>query len=218
MHGLGFGDGYIAQGGDIGSYTCRFLSKYPSCKAIHLNFSRMDKPPNVPDSEMNSKEAQGLSRATDFGERASAYALEHGTRPATIGFVLSSSPVALFAWIAEKFLTWTDETPPLDEILDSVTLYWFTQSFPRCIYPYRQFHATKSSPWVIHGDPNYYIEQPLGYSYFPMELSPMPKAWVQTTGHLVWSAQHDKGGHFAAMELPELLLNDVEEFAKQVWK
>lgn len=176
------------------------------------------KPSDVSDSEVSAVEQNGLERAKDFSERASAYALEHGTRPATIGFVLSASPVALLAWIAEKFITWTDTTPPLEDILDSITLYWFTQSFPRCIFPYRQYHGSRSGGSTPHADPRYYIKKPLGYSYFPMELAPMPKAWVAATGNLVWSKQHDQGGHFAAMEKPALLLDDVEQFVKQVWQ
>lgn len=209
--------GYIAQGGDIGAYTCRPLSKYPSCKGIHLNFSLMSKPLHeIPDSELTDKERTGLKQTQEFASTQSAYALEHGTRPATIGFVLSSSPIALLAWIGEKFITWTDETPSLDDILDSITLYWFTESFARCIYPYRQFHGQAEDQYTIHDDPEYYIEKPLGYSYFPCELAPMPRKWVETTGRLVWYRLHERGGHFAAMERPELMFGDVEEFVQQV--
>lgn len=216
MTGLGF-EGYVAQGGDIGSYTCRALSKYPSVKAVHLNFSLMDKPDGVSDDTINEVEKQGLKSAEDFAFINSAYCLEHGTKTATIGFVLDTNPVAVLAWIGEKFLTWTDVTPSTETILDSISLYWFTSSFPRCIYPYRQFHGNMGGAYYIHKDPEYHIKQPLGYSYFPKELAPMPRSWVATTGNLVWNTQHDKGGHFAAMEQPELMAGDVEAFIKQVW-
>lgn len=216
MTGLGF-QGYVAQGGDIGSYTCRALSKYPACKAVHLNFSLMDKPGSVSEDQVNSVERQGLKQAEDFGLIHSAYALEHGTKPATIGFVLESSPIALLAWIGEKFITWTDETPSTEAILDSISLYWFTNSFSRCIFPYRQFHGSMAGAYYIHKDPEYRIDKPLGYSYFPKELAPMPRSWVATTGNLVWTQQHDKGGHFAAMEQPKLMAEDMESFIKQVW-
>ncbi|KAK5102725.1 hypothetical protein LTS08_003525 [Lithohypha guttulata] len=220
MQGLGFGDsGYVAQGGDIGAYTCRCLSHYSSCKAIHLNFSLMERPKNLnQDLTVEEVEQRGLKRARDFGLTGSAYALEHGTRPSTIGFTLDSSPIALLAWIGEKFITWTDTTPSLEQILDSITLYWFTHSFPRCIYPYREFHGSSAGAVYIHSDPKYHIKQPLGYSWFPQELAPMPVSWVKTTGNLVWSKRHNAGGHFAAMEKPEVLVEDVESFVKQVWK
>ena len=216
--GLGFGNGYIAQGGDIGAYTCRPLAQYPSCKAVHLNFCLMQKPSSVSDNDISDVEKQGLAKAQKFMEEEAAYAFEHGSRPATIGFVLSSSPLALLAWIGEKFLMWTDEDPPLDDILDSVTLYWLTQTFPRCIYPYEQFHDNTANTYAIHGDPEYKINKPLGYSYFPKELAPMPKSWVATTGNLVWHRQHDRGGHFAAMEKPEEMVKDMEDFVKVAWK
>ena len=97
------------------------------------------RPGDVPEEVVTEAEKKGLKRAAEFPASGNAYAREHATRPATIGLALSASPVALLAWIGEKFLHWTDEDPPLEAILDSVTLYWFTQSLPRCIYPYRQY-------------------------------------------------------------------------------
>lgn len=219
MTGLFPNSGYCAQGGDIGAYTCRHLSQHPACKAVHLNFSMMEKPAHILDSELSAVEKEGVEQAARFGLTQSAYALEQGTRPATIGHVLSSSPVAVLAWVGEKFLTWTDPktTPSIDDILDSITLYWFTQSFARCIYPYREYHGSSAETYFIHGDPKFYIEQPLGYSYFPKELAPMPRSWVATTGNMKWSRSHDKGGHFAAMEQPQQLVDDVESFLQECW-
>ncbi|KAK4940405.1 hypothetical protein LTR10_019511 [Elasticomyces elasticus] len=219
MVGLGFESGYIAQGGDVGSYVSRILSaKHDACKAIHLNFSMdLEQPEGVNEADINDAEKKGLKRMRGFIETGSAYAQEHGTRPATIGFVLASSPLALLAWIGEKFIQWTDETPSLEDILDDVTLYWLTQSFPRCIYIYREYHGD-SGAHTPHGDPEYRSEKPVGYSWFPQELAPIPKAWVERMGNLVWHRQHDSGGHFAALEKPEVLMADVEDFAKQVWQ
>lgn len=99
MVGLGFGDGYVAQGGDIGSFTSRELAaSHVACKAIHLNFCSMPKPKAVQEGEESEAELKGLKRYHDFTTVGNAYAREHGTRPSTIGFVLSSSPIALFAW------------------------------------------------------------------------------------------------------------------------
>lgn len=90
----------------------------------------MQKPDSISDSEPDEVEQQGIQATTNFALYAFAYALEQGTRPATIGFTLDANPLSLLAWIGEKFLTWTDTTPPLDDILDGITLYWFTQSYP----------------------------------------------------------------------------------------
>ncbi|KAH1943513.1 hypothetical protein KXV69_007433 [Aspergillus fumigatus] len=103
MKGLGFGGGYVAQGGDIGSRISRVLAvDFESCKAAH------------------------------------PYAIEQGTKPSTIGLVLSTNPMALLAWVGEKFLDWVDEPLPLETILDFVSLYWFTETYPRAIYFYRE--------------------------------------------------------------------------------
>ncbi|KAF4444177.1 hypothetical protein F53441_11236 [Fusarium austroafricanum] len=211
---LGFESGYVAQGGDIGSKVVRILGcSYNECKAVHLNFCKIPEPTGV-SGEITEAEKKGIPRAQDFDRLGSAYAFEHATRPSTIGLVLSTSPLALLAWIGEKFRDWTDETPPLQEILTSVTLYWLTDTFPTSIYTYRQLVNGNDSG--THGDPNWKIPKPLGYSYFPYELAPMPRAWVQTTGNLVFSRMHERGGHFAALERPEELLKDVDDFVKQI--
>lgn len=60
--------------------------------------------------------------------------------------------------------------------------------------------------------------KPMGYSWFPYDLVPTPLSWIATAGNLVWSKRHSSGGHFAAMEKPKVLLEDVEEFVKVAWK
>ena len=71
---------------------------------------------------------------------------------------------------------------------------------------------------MFHGESKYHIKKPLGYSYFPMELGPIPKSWVERTGNLVWYREHTEGGHFAAMEKPKLIAQDLEDFVMEVWK
>ncbi|KAL9473502.1 hypothetical protein ACSS6W_007882 [Trichoderma asperelloides] len=217
MTELGFGSGYAVQGGDIGSKVSRVLAAtFDTVKAVHINFCIMPEPEGIKDSDISEVEKQGLERSRIFKALSSSYALQHATKPSTIGLVLASNPIALLAWIGEKFLAWTDEDPPMDEILSSVTLYWLTETFPRSIYPYRQLFT----PGLIgaHENPEWYIKKPFGYSFFPKELAPIPQAWAKTTGTLEFYRQHESGGHFAAMEKPEILLADVEEFLKQVWK
>ncbi|MCJ1235221.1 hypothetical protein MMC14_003188 [Varicellaria rhodocarpa] len=216
MTELGFGNGYVAQGGDIGSYVGRVLgTEYQACKAVHINFCIMSEPEDT-SLEVDSRERQGLQRLEQFRTYGSAYAFEHRTRPSTIGHVLASSSLALLAWISEKFLEWTDEDPPLDVILESVTLWWLTETFPRSIYPYRGTTPPKAD--FTHDNPKRYIHKPLGYSWFHKELAAMPKSWVATTGNLVFHRQHTKGGHFAALESPKQLKEDIVQFVEQVWK
>ncbi|KAL4818094.1 Alpha/Beta hydrolase protein [Aspergillus spinulosporus] len=217
MKGLGFSSGYVSQGGDIGSSVARILAVgYDSCK---VNFCPLVKrPEGVSDEYHNELEKRGFERSNWFLTYGKAYAEEHGTKPATIGHVLASSPLALLAWVGEKYLDWPDTPFSKHKILELVTLYWFTESFPRAIYPYRQNIRTNPippgpSPFLNE----LYIHKPLGFSYFPKELIPVPESWVAKTGNLVYFKQHSEGGHFAALELPNKFKEDLTEFVAQVW-
>ena len=192
MHGLGF-DAYIAHGGDIGSFVSRILAvRHDECKAIHLNFCLMpSEPSGVDPADVTPSESKNLSRLVEFGTNGNAYAKEHGTKGATIGLALSASPLALLCWIGEKYIEWTDKTPSTQDILDSVMLYWLTETFPRCIYPYIDFFGRGEDSTVFHGNPDYYCKKPIGYSYFPYELAPVPLAWAKTTGNVVWHRAHE---------------------------
>ncbi|GAB1208849.1 hypothetical protein APSETT445_007614 [Aspergillus pseudonomiae] len=211
MKDLGFESGYIAQGGDIGSRISRILAvDYASCK---VNFCAIATPPQgVSDVDLTPFEKKGLALREEFLTSGLAYALEHATRPSTIGHILSSSPLALLAWVGEKFLTWADEPLPSQTILEFVSLYWLTDTFPRAIYPYRE-----ELPVSPEKKPLRYIQKPLGFSYFPVELFPVPKSWVETTGNLVFWREHQQGGHFAALEKPKELKADLTAFVEQIW-
>ncbi|KAF2470951.1 epoxide hydrolase-like protein [Lindgomyces ingoldianus] len=210
MQNLGFSK-YIAQGGDVGSFLGRVLAQeYDSCVGVHLNMMSMKQPPE-PNDSMSPLERGATERAAKWRQRGTAYAQEHATRPNTIGFALSSSPLALMAWIGEKLLEWSDSDPSLDTILTNVSLYWFTQGFPRSIYPYRELFSTSRPEFS-------YLTKPFGFSFFPHELMPGIKSAVEKEGNLVFYKQHEKGGHFAALERPKEILQDVEEFVKVAWK
>ncbi|KAJ9609204.1 hypothetical protein H2200_006976 [Cladophialophora chaetospira] len=212
---LGF-ESYAVQGGDVGGRVARIIaSQYPNCKAVHLNTHPMASPAeSAVQSSIEDVEKAGLERHNFFLHNGTGYALEHATRPSTIGFVLASSPLALLAWIGEKFMDWTDEDPSLDTILESVTLYWLTGCASSNLWSYRQFYGPNADS---HGSKKWYINIPFGYAWFPKEINPLPKAWIETTGNLVFFRRHEKGGHFAAMEQPHELLADLEEFLKINW-
>ncbi|KAE8146618.1 alpha/beta-hydrolase [Aspergillus avenaceus] len=215
MVNLGFEGGYVAQGGDVGAKIGRILAvDHDACKAVHLNVCFTSQPDNVPDSAVTEVEKRNLARWDWFRTFGMGYYVEHGTRTSTIGNAISTNPVALLAWIGEKFLDWPDGPLPLHVILESVSLYWFTETFPRSIYSYREAFPPPKIMQTL--DPRWYIHKPFGFSYFPMELLPAPRAWIEATGNLVFYREHDKGGHFAALERPQDLLDDVLAFSEQV--
>jgi microsomal epoxide hydrolase len=225
MLSLGFGEGekgYVVQGGDIGSFIARTIAAtYTECKGMHLNMMFMHPPADASalEPQLSDEEKRGLEVYKKFQETGNAYGRMHGTRPATIGHALSSSPLALLSWIGEKFLTWVDtRTPlPLDTILADVTLYWLTGCFPTSIYTYREDFSSKD-PGYFHAQEHLFVDKPFGYSYFPAEITPVPRSWAERTGRLVWFREHEGGGHFAALERPGELWADVEGFVGEVWE
>ncbi|KAI2620682.1 Alpha/Beta hydrolase protein [Hypomontagnella submonticulosa] len=226
MVGLGFGSGYLAQGGDLGSFVSRILAmNYDACKGMHVNMMAMPPPGTSDDHPADELEKKALSKATEFVDTGNAFLLEQGTRPATIGLALSASPLAMLSWIGEKILEWTDEDPPLEKILESVTLYWLTDTVPRAMYHNRGAGNPNEKPKIARTSvvtkltslklPR--VEKPCGYSLFAHEIVPAPKSWAEKSCNLVSYNQHESGGHFAAMEKPNELLADVEEYIR-VWK
>ncbi|KAF1851359.1 epoxide hydrolase-like protein [Cucurbitaria berberidis CBS 394.84] len=209
MLNLGF-EKYIAQGGDVGSFEAMILSQgYDTCVGVHLNMMSVADQPD--EKSLSALEKRALDRSVAWRATGTSYALEHSTRPSTIGHVLSSSPLALLAWIGEKFLEWTDEDPSLDTILTNISLYWFTDGFPRSIYPYRALFGPSGNQFG-------YLPKPTGFSFFPYELVVGTKSGVEKNCNLTFYKQHEHGGHFAALERPKELWEDVEEFVGQTWK
>ena len=87
----------------------------------------------------------GVRKSNKFTYSGAAYSIEHATRPSTLSYTVGSSPVALLAWVGEKFLEWSDEEPSLDEILTSLTLYWITSTFETSIYLYKDVSLSARS-------------------------------------------------------------------------
>ncbi|KAI0856214.1 Alpha/Beta hydrolase protein [Xylaria cubensis] len=216
MLDLGYGQGYVVQGGDLGSMLSRIMSvEYESCKAFHVNMLVADPALKAPSLDLlSSEESQIVQRTETWRQTGLAYALEHGTRPATVGLAISASPLSMLAWIGEKLLEWTDPRHQfsLDTILGMVTFYWFTETFPRSLY-----HATLVKN-IFAGKPHpTSMEKPLGYSLFAYDLCVLPKPWAeQIYPNLTLFKAHSEGGHFASIEQPRALLDDVEEFVEKV--
>lgn len=213
MTGLGFGNGYLVQGGDLGSFIARALAtKYEECKGCHFNM--MGVPPSAlgEPGKMTQEEKDCMAKAQAFMAHDYAAAAMQATRPSTVGLVLGSSPLALLAWIGEKMLDWADEAIPLGKILEGVTLYWMTDVMARGIWHSRELLPEKM-PSLLP-----YVEKPCGYSLFAKEIVPVPKTWAEKSCNLVFFNKHERGGHFAAMERPKELLADVEEYVKKAWK
>ncbi|KAF5021638.1 hypothetical protein F66182_6338 [Fusarium sp. NRRL 66182] len=221
MHALGFGKtGYVAQGGDLGGWTAPAIANLdPACKLVHMSFLDISPPAGedveagIEEGRYTPDEVAAFSRLAEFTKTGNAFIQLDGTRPATAGYLIGSNPVGLLAWIGEKMVEWSDETPDRDLILTNVALYWFTGCYPTSIY---QHLMVLESPGLLTGAWKS-IRVPLGYSSFRRELVTAPKRWIDQTDQVRWYRMHAKGGHFAALEEPETLWKDVQDFINEFW-
>jgi hypothetical protein len=162
-------------------------------------------------------ESNALARAIDwrFGSER-AYFAQMATKPQTIGYSLTDSPVGLLAWIYEKLISWTDEYPWTDdEILTWVSIYYFSTAGPSAAsFIYYESQAkgrSKDSTDKLQS----YVDLPLGLAYFPKEIANMPRAWAEGMGKIVHVSESSKGGHFAALERPDVIADDLRAMFKK---
>lgn len=218
MRGLGFGaenGGYLAQGGDVGSFVVRIMTKFDSCNGVHVNFFPL-LGKKVDTNGLDKVDQAAVARSNMWSGFGTGYLVEQATKPGTIGAVLESSPIAVLAWIGEK-LAYAKARDPMHFLLAEVSLYWFTGTAATCLWFYRSGSGAgvaKDGPSVAFAPSR--IEKPFGYSQFVEEIYPTPISVVKPLVNLVWSKRHLTGGHFAALERPDAIWEDVVDFAKAV--
>ncbi|QQK44517.1 Alpha/beta hydrolase fold-1 [Penicillium digitatum] len=223
MTKLGY-DQYVTQGGDWGFLISRKIGLlYPEhCQASHINMVQA-KPPRFTDNPWaalqhalvpyNAREKAGRERSEGFMREGYGYNLLQSTRPQTIGVALEDSPVALLAWIYEKLHEWTDSYPWTDEeILTWVSIYWFSAAGPAAsvrIY-YEAFHAEGANGKSCKDLIPYVPRVKLGIAHLPREIIVVPCSWAAGLGPVVQQTEHPYGGHFAAWEVPECIVQDLQ--------
>lgn len=162
-------------------------------------------------------ESNALARAIDWSSGSGrAYFAQMATKPQTIGYSLTDSPVGLLAWIYEKLISWTDNYPWTDdEILTWVSIYYFSTAGPSAAsFIYFESQASnreKDSTAQLQS----YVDLPIGLAYFPKEIANMPRAWAEGMGRIIHVSESDKGGHFAALERPDVIANDLKTMFKK---
>jgi pimeloyl-ACP methyl ester carboxylesterase len=218
MHRLGY-PRYGAHGGDIGAGVSGDLSGLDPDGVVgaHVNtdptgLALLDLLPAELDG-LSEAEAASHRRWRDYGAEGKGYLQIQGTRPQTLAYGLTDSPVAQLAWIVEKVKEWTDPAAELpedavdrDQLLTNVSLYWFTRSgASAATFLYEAAHATRE--W---GAPS---PAPTGFAVFG-EGSLMRRALDPDHKVEHWS-EFDRGGHFPAMEVPDLLVGDIRAFFRR---
>ncbi|KAK1227129.1 hypothetical protein PQX77_009869 [Marasmius sp. AFHP31] len=212
MAALGY-DEYVTQGGDWGYFITRTMAAlygHDHIKAWHTNMPFVSPPPGLDPSQYTDEEKAAVEHNQWYNTKGNGYFVEQSTQPQTIGYSLSDSPVGLLAWIYEKLIFWTDAYAwEDDEVLTWISIYWFSRSGPAATARtyYEAAQMEEGGPNVQKRAPNETI--PTGVSFFPKDIVTSPLSWLSAEYNVVFHSKHDKGGHFAAYEVPELLVDDL---------
>lgn len=218
MELLGY-DRYIAQGGDWGSAISSDMARKRPERliALHLNFilGRPADPAN-PLAGLSEAERAQVAWKANYDRHESGYQAIQGTKPQSLAYGLTDSPIGLAAWIGEKFKTWSDCDGDIesvfskDQLLENIMLYWVTGTINSAMRLYYE----SIGPDRASTAPLARIETPTAHARFPAEIRPTPRAWAEQMYNIVRWTELPRGGHFAAFERPELFLNDLREFAR----
>lgn len=214
MEKLGYAR-YGAQGGDWGAPATAwtaYLAPKNVC-GIHLNMA-LARPPKDRDNppKLTEEEVKRIEAAKEFVKKETAYQQIQGTKPQTLGYGLSDSPVGLAAWIVEKFRSWSDCNGDIesrftkDQLLTNIMIYWTTNTITSSTRLYLESQRAHR-----FGPPGNYVETPTACAIFPKELTRLPRAWAEESFNITQWTEMPQGGHFAAMEEPKLLIEDIRD-------
>ena len=206
---------FAAQGGDWGGITASRMGHAHADKliGIHVNLLAVRRDANMV-SNPTPEERTYLGELAQWLKEETGYQWIQGTRPQTLSFALTDSPAGLAAWIVEKFRVWSDCNGDVesaftrDQLLANISLYWFTGAIGSSFFPY---YFRMHRPWPIPEGGR--IEVPTGYAAFPRENLRPPRSLAERTYTNLqrWTVM-SRGGHFAAMEEPDALADDVRAF------
>jgi epoxide hydrolase len=204
---------WVAQGGDWGASVTNTLAlqKPAGLVAIHLNIPLV-LPATYETNGATQAEQAAMAAVARYSTDGNSYYLQMATRPQTIGYGLSDSPVGLAAWIYEKLQAWTDnagdpeDALTRDEMLDNITLYWLTRTAASSARLYRE-NLVGGFGWNQG-----VVDFPVGISVFPREIFRAPRSWVDRVypNLIHWNELH-RGGHFAAFEQPALFAQELRD-------
>jgi microsomal epoxide hydrolase len=211
---------FAAQGGDWGAAVASRLGYAHAERMIGIHINLMMAAGRDPADFPNPTEEEQnyLAELKRWLREETGYQWIQGTKPQTLAFALTDSPAGLAAWIAEKFRSWSDcngaieNAIPRDRMLADISLYWFTGAIGSSFWPYyARLHGAAILP------PGATIAVPTGYAQFPREMLKPPRRAAERVFIDIrrWSVM-PKGGHFAALEQPELLAGEVRAFFREL--
>jgi microsomal epoxide hydrolase len=202
---------YGVQGGDWGSIVSANMADLFSERIVGLHLNFISVPPPRGESPPSHEPAER------FAASGSGYQQIQGTKPQTIGYPLDDSPAGLAGWIVEKFREWSDcggdpeRSFTKDQLLTNISVYWFTRtatSSARLYWEMRQA-GRAALPQAV-------VTVPTGVANFPGEIARTQRSWAERRYNIVHWTHPERGGHFAAMEVPGLFVDDVRAFFRLV--
>ena len=208
---------YLAQGGDWGGAISSWLGfeHAPACRAIHINIFTM-RPPNGPQSREEEAWATQFKRDQLMED---GYRTQQATKPQTLSYAMMDSPVGVAAWIIEKFNSWSDTVGDniesvytKDELLTNIMVYLVTKTFNTASWIY--YGRREEGGRVLSPD-GQRVEVPTAAALFPAELLAWPpRSYAERVYNITRWTEMPRGGHFAALEQPTLLIDDIRAFAR----
>jgi pimeloyl-ACP methyl ester carboxylesterase len=210
---------YGAQGGDWGSMVSIQLGDLDAAHlaGIHLNLVMATPPEHNPTEGLSPLELARLGEMDRFQKEELGYYQIQATKPESLGYGLNDSPAGLAAWIVEKFRTWSDSGGQVerrfskDELLTNITIYWATQTINSSMRLY--YESTRAGTLGALGKR---LEVPVGCALFPRELFIPPRRWAEAAYNVQQWTEMPSGGHFAALEEPGLLVDDIRTFFRKL--
>jgi microsomal epoxide hydrolase len=213
---LGF-DGYLAQGGDWGGAISSWLGfeHAPGCRAIHINIMTM----RHPQGPQGAEERAWAERFERDQVMQDGYRTQQATRPQTLSYAMMDSPVGVAAWILEKFHDWSDidgddieSAHSKDSLLTNIMVYLVTGTFNTASWIY---YGRREEGGRILSPEGRRVEVPTAVALFPAEmLAWPPRSYVERVYNVAHWSEMPRGGHFAALEQPALLIDDLRDFAR----
>lgn len=223
MDRLGYGR-FAAHGADIGAFVTAFLGhRHPDrLMGIHLQHLVPLRPPLAAPEDYAPEEQAAIAKRADFMANGSGYAAIQRTRPQTIAYAMHDSPIGLAAWLVEKRRSWAGTGGHIetvfskDDLLTTVCLYWFTQTYLSSAHHYYQPAQPGIDRGFIHNR-RPLVDVPVAGLQFLGDIIYHPRKWVQSHYNLQKWRVEEKGGHFGAAERPDVVVDDLRAFFRQ-WR
>lgn len=212
---------FFAQAGDWGSIVSSWLGADHAghVAALHLNMVPL-RPPILKEKQpLSTAEKEWIARAKKVHAAEGGYQAIQGTKPTTLGYGLSDSPAGLAGWFVEKFQGFprgpAEQGPPfhIDHVIANVALYWLTDTAATSTWIYGA--AMRNGELALQ--PDEFVRAPTGFLLPPWDLvPPPPKGWLERGYNVVHRRDLERGGHFVAMEQPDIFVEDVQQFFRGI--